>query len=157
MNAELSHQHCRQTADRALGNPAQSEQRHALLLEDDDQAAEIIQQYLGSQGYQVTRLANGAAGLRALLGGDSDLILCDMVMPNISGELLYLAVQKTRPHLCERFVFMSGYRANPKIEAFVQSVQGLILWKPFEQDDLREAIARVLMKRHHAGGVVPVS
>jgi len=119
----------------------------ALLLEDEDEVACTLQHLLDSLGFQVTRVPDGAAGLRALLDNDFDLILCDMIMPKISGEMLYRAVQRTRPHLCERFLFTTGHKADPKIEAFVRLVSGLILWKPFTLEELKEATSTILGRR----------
>ena len=120
----------------------------ALLLEDEEKVAYTFQHLLDSQGFQVTHVPDGAAALRALLDNDFDLILCDMITPKISGEMLYRAVQRTRPHLCERFLFTTGHKADPKIDAFVRLVSGLILYKPFTLEELKEATSTILGRRH---------
>ncbi len=40
-------------------------------------------------------------------------------------------------------IFMSGHKGNPKIEAFIKSINGTVLWKPFELYQLTEAIRNV--------------
>jgi len=48
--------------------------------------------------------------------------------------------------LCCRFVFTSGHRADPKIDLFIRSVRGLVLWKPFQAHELLDALKTVLRK-----------
>jgi hypothetical protein len=60
--------------------------------------------------------------------------------------MFYLAVERTKPHLCKRFIFMTGHRGDPKIDEFIRRVKGLMLWKPFEMYMLTEAIQTVLKK-----------
>ena len=122
------------------------ERKRVLLLEDETELAAHLKELLESTGYVVTVVSNGAEGLQQLLAGDFDAIVCDMVMPNFPGDMFYLAVQRSRPHLCSRFVFTSGHRADPKIDLFIRSVRGLVLWKPFEAHELLEALKTVINK-----------
>jgi hypothetical protein len=69
-----------------------------------------------------------------------------MVMPNLPGDMFYLAVERTKPGLCKRFLFMTGHAADPKWDSFIRKVNGVILWKPFELHELMERIALVLNK-----------
>jgi CheY-like chemotaxis protein len=59
--------------------------------------------------YQVTNVPLGAEGVQQVLASDFDAIVCDMVMPNFPGDMFYLAVQRARPHLCQRFIFITGH------------------------------------------------
>ena len=56
---------------------------------------------------------------------------------------IYRAVERAQPNLCRRFIFMTGFRGEPKITEFIGSVGGFILWKPFEFRVLMEAIKRI--------------
>ena len=123
-----------------------------LLLEDDAVFGETVQRFLESHSFRVTRVANGAEGLRQITAADFDVILCDLVMPNLPGDLFYLAVERIKPHLCKRFVFMTGHRADPNTEGFIRRVRGPMLWKPFPLADLLTAIAVVWKKTPAAGG-----
>jgi DNA-binding NtrC family response regulator len=117
-----------------------------LMLEDDLEFAKLIHMFLGNHSYRVTRVANGAEGLRQILDHDFDIILCDLVMPHLPGDMFYLAVERTKPHLCRRFVFMTGHQANPKYDEFIRKVRAPMLWKPFLMSDLLHAIERTLEK-----------
>ena len=126
-----------------------------LLLEDDAAFGESLQLFLESHSFVVTRVPNGAEGLRQIMASDFDIILCDMVMPSLPGEQFYLAVERTKPHLCKRFIFMTDHQADPKTEAFIRPVRGLMLWKPFRLADLLTAIAIAWKKVPEASGSRP--
>ncbi len=103
----------------------------------------IIQDFLESNFYDVVAVNNGAEGVRAVLKDEFDIIICDMMMPKLPGDMFYVAVERMRPHLCRRFIFITGHRGNPKINDFIKKVRGTMLAKPFHMDDLLEAVAFV--------------
>jgi CheY-like chemotaxis protein len=127
-------------------DPCPPAPKRVLLLEDDADLAGHLKELLESARYLVTVVSNGAEGLQQLLAQDFDVIVCDMIMPNFPGDMFYLAVQRSRPHLCSRFVFTSGHRADPKVDLFIRSVRGLVLWKPFQPHELLEALQTALRK-----------
>jgi CheY-like chemotaxis protein len=118
-----------------------------LILEDDVALAQQLKEALETEGYSVTVASNGADGLKKILAADFNLILCDMVMPNFPGDMFYLAVERARPQLCKRFIFMTGHQDDRKIEQFIQRIQGLMLWKPFPMNALFDAISVVNNKK----------
>jgi DNA-binding response OmpR family regulator len=120
--------------------------RSVLLLEDDDQFATILQEFLESYSCKVTRVKDGVEGLRRIVTTDFDLILCDMVMPTFPGDKFYIAVERVKPALCHRFIFMTGHKADPKWDSFIRSVHGLMLWKPFQMHDLLMAMRTVFRR-----------
>ena len=117
-----------------------------LMLEDDVSLAFMLKHVLQDQNYSVTVVPSGAEGLKQILNNEFNIILCDMVMPNFPGDMFYRAVERARPYLCKRFIFMTGHQGDRKIEQFIRSIRGLMLWKPFEMHVLLEAIQVVLKK-----------
>ncbi len=117
-----------------------------LMLEDDEQLAGTLKVFLESNACAVTQVENGVEGLRRIMDEDFDLVLCDMVMPTFPGDKFYLAVERVKPALCRRFLFMTGYHTEPKYESFIREIGGLILWKPFGTAELRAAIQTVLRR-----------
>jgi DNA-binding NtrC family response regulator len=117
-----------------------------LLLEDDPQFKEIMNEFLVSQDFDVSSVQNGVEGVHEILARDFDVILCDMMMPTLPGDMFFRAVERMRPHLCNRFIFMTGHRGNPKVNDFIRTVNGTILSKPFHVDDLLEMIAFVQIR-----------
>jgi CheY-like chemotaxis protein len=118
-----------------------AEKGRVLLLEDDPSFRDIINEFLTGSSYTVTAVENGVEGIREVLAGDFTAILCDMMMPGLPGDMFYRAVERARPHLCKRFIFMSGHRGDAKANKFIKSVHGFLLRKPFQLNDLVDSIA----------------
>ena len=121
-------------------------QRKVLLLEDDPQFREIMREFLATSGFHVVAVQNGVEGVHEVLASDFEVILCDMMMPTLPGDMFFRAVERMRPHLCERFIFMTGHRGSPKVNEFIRTVNGSMLAKPFQVDDLLEMIAFVQVR-----------
>src|ERR1043166_1888462 len=120
--------------------------KRILLLEDDVQFKEIIKEFLESNFFDVVAVKNGVEGVREILKSDFEIIICDMMMPTLPGDMFYFAVERMRPHLCNRFIFITGLRGNDKIVSFIKKVNGTMLAKPFHVDDLLEMIGFVQVK-----------
>ena len=117
-----------------------------LLLDDDVELADTLKALLESRNFVVTTASNGVEGLREVMDMDFDVIICDMVMPSLPGDMFYLAVQKTKPHLCDRFVFITGHSDNPRVDAFLKKTNGFLLIKPVLTDELVPMISQVLQR-----------
>jgi CheY-like chemotaxis protein len=120
--------------------------QRVLFLEDRDDFREVLRDHLGSRLFQVTSVPSGVEGLRAIMQGAFDLIICDMMMPRMGGEMFYWAVTRTRPATAQRFIFFTGHRNNPAIEFFFKRVNAKVLLKPFQLKELDATIAHVLRK-----------
>ena len=133
-----------------LHEPADSPKRalkKVLLLEDDPAFGEIMTDFLRESGFEVEAVVNGVEGVHKVLASDFEVILCDMMMPTLPGDMFFRAVERMRPHLCDRFVFMTGHRNNQKVNEFIESVNGTILTKPFHVDDLLEMVAFIEVRK----------
>jgi len=117
-----------------------------LLLDDDQELADTLKALLESRNFVVTTASNGADGLREVMALDFDAIICDLMMPHMPGDMFFLAVQKTKPHLCRRFIFITGHSDNPKVTDFLQKVDGLALFKPVLMEELISMISFVLKR-----------
>lgn len=80
-----------------------------LLLEDRDDFREVLHDYLVSRSFQVTSVPSGVEGLREIIKDPFDLIVCDMMMPRVGGEMFYWAVTRVRPAAGQRFIFFTGH------------------------------------------------
>ncbi len=114
-----------------------------LLLEDHEAFAAVVQDFLECHRMEVDRGVSGVEGLKYVMASDYDFIVCDMVMPEFPGEMFYRAVERIKPHLCQRFIFVTGHKGDEKIREFILNVKGLVLWKPFALNCLLEAIATI--------------
>jgi CheY-like chemotaxis protein len=133
------------TADLAAAT-SEHEIKSILLLDDDTDLADALKELLESRNFVVTTVSDGVAGLREVMETDFDVIICDMLMPGMPGDMFYLAVQKTKPLLVDRFVFITGHRGNPKVDNFLHSINALALFKPVLQEELVNLISLVLQQ-----------
>jgi DNA-binding NtrC family response regulator len=120
--------------------------RKVLLLEDDEAFKAIMRDFLVDNGFEVVAVQNGVEGVHEVLAHDFEVILCDMMMPTLPGDMFFRAVERMRPHLCDRFIFMTGHRGSAKVSEFIRGVNGTMLSKPFQVDDLLEMIAFVQVR-----------
>jgi DNA-binding response OmpR family regulator len=117
-----------------------------LLLDDDQELADTLKALLESHNFVVTIVSTGADGLREIMAMDFDVILCDLLMPHMPGDMFYLAVQKTKPHLSKRFIFITGHSNNPRVAEFLERIDGLAVFKPVPAEELVRMISLVLQR-----------
>ncbi len=117
-----------------------------LLLEDRDDFREVLRDHLAFRRFQVISVSSGVEGLREIRKGAFDLIICDMMMPQVGGEMFYWAVTRIRPATAQRFIFFTGHRNNAAIEFFFRRVNATVLIKPFKLKALDSTIRDVLRK-----------
>jgi DNA-binding NtrC family response regulator len=120
--------------------------KNVLIVDDDVTLTSLTRMMLEKNGYEVETASDGVQGIKKILARDYSVILCDMVMPNLAGDMFYMAVERVKPHLCKRFLFMTGHRGDRKVDDFVRKVRGLILWKPFQSHVLMESIQAIEQK-----------
>jgi len=114
-----------------------------LLVEDDEKVRKLVRQMLLLQGYKVleTERSSEAVGVASRHDGPIDLLLTDVVMPQMSGQELAEQVVALRPSI--KVVFMSGYPGStPGHGMFDPSA--VFLQKPFEMDMLGRILRQVL-------------
>lgn len=108
-----------------------------LLAEDDDSMREYLVRALERVGYSVTAVDRGTAALRVLEHQSFDLLLTDIVMPELDGIELAQRAAAIDPAM--RVMFITGFAAV-KLEAGSVMADAKILSKPFH---LRELVMEV--------------
>jgi DNA-binding response OmpR family regulator len=120
--------------------------KHILMLDDETALTDELAPFFEYNGYKLVAVTNGVDGLKQIMARDFSAIICDMMMPSLPGDMFYRAVERTKPHLCKRFIFITGFKGNREIEEFIRRVSGIMLWKPFQTFELLDAIKMVLQK-----------
>lgn len=133
---------------------AELEIKNVLLVDDDEALADTLKLLLESHNFIVTTATNGADALREVMAFDFDVIICDMMMPKMAGDMFYLAVQKVKPHLNSRFLFVTGHADNPKVDAFLKSIDAQVVFKPVLTEELVRMISFVLRRSEGAAKVI---
>ena len=79
-----------------------------------------------------------------------DVILCDLMMPDMSGMELYAQLKTSAPDLAPRMIFVTGGAFTARAHEFLDSVPNARVDKPFDLDQLRELL-RSRVAANHGG------
>ena len=115
-----------------------------LIVEDEPNFCSVLSQMLRRQGYTVVTASNGARAWEQLRTQAYDVILCDILMPEISGPAFYILLQLRYPALCSRVIFLTGDILRDTTRAFLHQCGQPCLYKPCEAAAIQQAITQVL-------------
>ena len=113
-----------------LADPKTKRLHKILVVDDDVELAMMYRELLATAGFEVVTAANGVDALKYLMQEAPDAIICDIMMPHMPGDMFYIAAERVKPELCDRFIFVTSYEGNPKIEAFFKANDSIVLYKP---------------------------
>src|SRR5688572_4252157 len=118
-----------------------------LLVEDDDQVRSFIRMLLTTNGYQVLEASTGSEGLEIAErpSNEIDLLLSDMLLPELSGYDLAQKVQELRPEI--KILFMTGYVEGEIVQRSISELGARFLDKPFQPATLLTRVEEAI----HAG------
>jgi len=115
-----------------------------LVVEDEDAVRKIAERMLRMAGYHVLSAANGGEALLLCErhGDEIDLLVTDVVMPQMSGRELAERLAKLCPKI--KMLFMSGYTDNAIVHHGVLDPGTRFIGKPFSGADLTRKVREVL-------------
>jgi CheY-like chemotaxis protein len=119
------------------------QRKRILVIDDEPIIGSVFRRIFGGM-HEVTVASRSREAL-ALLAADAafDVVLCDVVMPELTGPEVYEEVAARHPHLRARFVFITGGAVQEKHQRFLSTIAVPVLHKPFDLGALRETVARV--------------
>ena len=114
------------------------------MVEDNDAVRQMVVSVLQRQGYQVLSAGDGKSSLDLLAGFDGpvDLLLTDVVMPDMNGRELFTAVGTRYPKI--RVIYASGYTDNVIARHGVLDEGIDFIQKPFSVSKLVHKVREVL-------------
>jgi CheY-like chemotaxis protein/anti-sigma regulatory factor (Ser/Thr protein kinase) len=122
---------------------------NVLVVDDELSVARTLRALLGGE-HELTLAASGAEALHALANDaipEFDVILCDLMMPGMSGMDLYERIRQLYPGLEQRMVFMTGGVSLDRAREFLATITNLTFEKPFDFDELRNTLRRLVEAR----------
>ena len=127
--------------------------QHLLMIEDDARLANMVSEYLGQSGYQVTHAGDGQSGLAALQAQAADLVVLDLMLPDMDGLEICRRIRALPGALAQTPILMLTAKGDP-MDRIIGLEMGAddYLPKPFEPRELLARI-RAVLRRH---GEVPV-
>ncbi len=125
-----------------LGTPGGSET--ILLVEDEASVRSLVRRTLEAKGYKVIEAGNGADALLTCsqYEGSVDLLVTDVVMPEMSGRELAERLAPFHPNM--KVLFMSGYTDDAVVRHGVLEAETAFLQKPFTPDALARKVREAL-------------
>jgi PAS domain S-box-containing protein len=128
-----------------------SRRMRVLVVEDEAALARALADRLG-RVHQVTVAPSADAAMGVLAEGQRfDVVLCDLRMPGMSGEIFFARMRETDPALAARFIFMTGVGFGADVERFLASAGRPLLEKPFSAEAALECIAEVVTANRGEG------
>jgi PAS domain S-box-containing protein len=119
--------------------------RARILVVDDEPAIRRALSRLLGREHDVMALASGKEA-QALLAHDKafDIILCDLMMPEMTGMELHAWLAEADPALARRVVFISGGAFTPRAAAYLEQVDNREFSKPFVHAELKALVAAMM-------------
>ena len=115
-----------------------------LVVDDDQQLASALQWILADENYLVDIAFDGEEAMLKVKAHEYDAVICDLKMPKLRGDEFYLQAKEIRPTLSDRFIFITGYAADPKINVFLCKTGCKYLLKPFPVQRLIDCLRQML-------------
>lgn len=120
-----------------------------LVIEDDSQVRDNIQDILSLEEFCTITAADGLEGLSLVREEHPDLIICDVMMPNLSGYDVLMALRQDVKTRAIPFVFLTAKADKNNFRQGMELGADDYLTKPFTPNELRQAIATRLEKTAH--------
>lgn len=145
-------EHARKESHVAPPPPKSAVSGHILLIDDEDMVRNMTSRMLTRLGYNVSTAENGKEGTELYRRDPSryDLVILDMVMPEMTGPDAFHAMRKIDPEV--KVILSSGYSMTADIRAMIEEDVYAFLQKPFEFRQLASAIDNALKGRRTLPG-----
>lgn len=130
------------------GGTAEQPRATILAIDDEPLVGRSIQRAL--RGHDVEVVTSGADAITRLRRDDAtnfDVIFCDLMMPTVSGMEVFETVQRERPDIADRFVFMTGGAFTMRARRFLDAMSHELLDKPFDLSRMRALVGERIQAR----------
>jgi PAS domain S-box-containing protein len=122
--------------------PVPAQRARILVVDDEPLVGRAVQRILAP--HEVVACTSGAAALAQLSRASFDLVLCDLMMPDMTGIELHARLAAKAPDVARRMVFLTGGAFTVEARAFLAEIPNARLEKPFEPAALRAVVACAL-------------
>lgn len=118
----------------------------ALIIDDEPGIRFALKRWFERQGYTVLEAGDGEQALAQLTGENTalDVIVCDLNLPGISGEVLVQRLGVHHPELVERVILTTGEAIDDAAPGSLLAQHPYVLQKPFDLASLKMIVDRVV-------------
>ena len=114
--------------------------RNALVVDDEESNAALVRRVLAGAGYDVESTTLSRRALVMIERTAYDAVICDVKMPELSGQELYGRVCQIRPEMARRFIFITGDIDGEDTRQFLDESRCSYFMKPFNLERLKAAV-----------------
>ena len=120
-----------------------------LIAEDEDAVRTFLVRALESQGHEVKAVADGVQALQTLQKNTFDLLLSDIVMPELDGIALALTVSRDWPGM--PIILITGYAAESQRAHNLAALVYSVVPKPFDLQKICSVVDEALAAGPQSG------
>ncbi len=133
------------TTGRRSPVPGEPTRGRVLLVDDEEAVLRVVARTLGGE-HEVVAVSDPRLAVARLLDAREsfDVVICDLMMPHLSGMELYRRTLAARPEIAARFVFVSAGGAQAEPASFLAEVPNPRLDKPFDTHELRSLVRQLV-------------
>jgi CheY-like chemotaxis protein/two-component sensor histidine kinase len=129
------------TTPSVRSEPPPSRRAAVLAIDDEPSLLLAVARALSPQ-HDVTQLVRAREAVQRIQGGQRfDVIICDLMMPEMTGMELHAELLRIAPEQAQRMIFLTGGTFTHRARAFLDQVPNLRIEKPFEVPQLRALVA----------------
>lgn len=118
--------------------------KQILIVDDEESVLTMLSEALKAEGFDVTATTDGQEAMSLIDRKDFDMIIADMKMPVVSGIHLYWFVEKKKPELLDKIVFVTGDIIDTTTRSFLKTVDNPYFTKPFDVNRFTAVIRNLI-------------
>ena len=119
-----------------------------VVIVDDDVLYTSSLRRIFSNEHEVTVCNDARAALARIRAGETfDVILCDLMMPEMTGAELHAELREISVSVADEMIFITGGAFSPSSQQFLERITNLCFEKPCDLKDLRAAVRRRIALR----------
>lgn len=117
--------------------------RLVVIVDDNAELAWFFSEILKLHGYETLVFSDAVAALKYVLAHEPDVILCDLQMPRLDGDLFFATVERSNSAMARRFIFVSAMADEKQFQHFARTVSAPVLSKPVAVETLLAEVGRL--------------
>jgi DNA-binding NtrC family response regulator len=122
-----------------------------LVVDDEPSICKALTMALTREGYDVVAAQNGDTALSVVRSEHVDVMLIDLRIPDMRGDVIFEVAASHQPHLKYQTLFMTG-DITERAHKLIAACKCHFLRKPFDLRDMTDAIAALSPRLHDAVG-----
>ena len=123
--------------------PQTTEPKQILVVDDDELTVKLLRKVLEAWDARVEVAQNGKEALAKLASGNFDLMVCDIRMPEMTGQELFRHIQDNAYLPPQRILFLTGEKSSA-VKQFLDNSGCYYLYKPLQFLDFSSQVQALL-------------